>query len=369
MPNPISIVIFEDEASKGLTFKPLTYTRSAAELRSGAFSLIERVHFALDPEELIIETSEELAGVIAERYPYIKVNTAPTGKNIRRINARSSATLSEIADEKNTAVFTSIWDMVHKNPQKIEGDIKWLAKNGSQFSPFSSKKYPGVYAISPEKIFVGENAVITPSVVLDASQGSILIGSNVTIQPHSTIIGPAIIGHDSLVKVGAKIFGGTTIGPVSKVGGEIENSIIQGYSNKQHDGYLGHSFIGEWCNLGAGTNTSDLRNDYGNITVKIENTNIETGSMFVGLMMGDHSKSAIGTQFNTGTAVGVHCNIFGAGFPPKWIPNFSWGSAEKLIRHALDKALNVAEIVKGRRKESLTESERSLFEKLFAERG
>jgi UDP-N-acetylglucosamine diphosphorylase / glucose-1-phosphate thymidylyltransferase / UDP-N-acetylgalactosamine diphosphorylase / glucosamine-1-phosphate N-acetyltransferase / galactosamine-1-phosphate N-acetyltransferase len=369
MPNPISVVIFEDEVSQGLTFKPLSYTRSAAELRSGAFSLIERVHVALDPQELIVETAPHLEGVIKERYPYVQVNSKPTGNAARRINARSSASLQEITDEKHDSTFTSVWDLVHKNARMIEGDVAWLAKNGRQFSAFDAKKYSGVFAINAEKIFMDEHVAISPSVVLDASQGSILIGSNVTIQPHSTIIGPAIICHDVLVKVGAKIFGGTTIGPVSKVGGEIENSIIQGYSNKQHDGYLGHSFIGEWCNLGAGTNTSDLRNDYGNVGVKIENKNIDTGSMFVGLMMGDHSKSAIGTQFNTGTAVGVHCNVFGAGFPPKWIQNFSWGSADKMIRHALDKALNVAEIVKGRRKESLTQSERLLYEKLFSERG
>jgi len=368
MPNPTSVVIFEDELSQGLTFKPLTYTHSVAELRSGAFSLIERIHFALDPQELIVETVPHLEAVVKERYPYIKVNTQPTGNSVRRINARSSATLSEIADGTTDATFTSLWDIVHKNSQMIEGDIAWLSKHGAQFSPYNQKKFSGVFTLNADNIFTGEGASIAPSVMLDASQGSILIGSNVNIQPHSTIIGPVIIGHTSLVKVGAKIFGGTTIGPVSKVGGEIENSIIQGYSNKQHDGYLGHSFIGEWCNLGAGTNTSDLRNDYGNVGVKIENKNIDTGSMFVGLMMGDHSKSAIGTQFNTGTAVGVHCNVFGAGFPPKWIQNFSWGSADKMIRHALEKALNVAEIVKGRRKESLTQSERLLYEKLFAER-
>lgn len=367
MANPVSIVIFEDEAASGLTFKPLSYTRSAAELRSGAFSLIERVRLALDPEELILETASELEGVVKERYPSLKVNAKPSGKNIRRINARSSATLSSIGEDSDEA-FASLWDIVHRNSQMIEGDIAWLARNDPQFSAFSSTNHSGVFAICEERITVGANAAIAPSVVLDASQGSILIGSNVTIQPHSTIIGPVIICHDSLIKAGAKIFGGTTIGPVSKVGGEVENAIIQGYSNKQHDGYLGHSFIGEWCNLGAGTNTSDLRNDYGNVGVKIENTNIDTGSMFVGLMMGDHSKSAIGTQFNTGTTVGVHCNVFGAGFPPKWIPNFSWGSADKMIRHALDKALNVAEIVKERRNQQLTQSERLLYEKLFAER-
>jgi UDP-N-acetylglucosamine diphosphorylase / glucose-1-phosphate thymidylyltransferase / UDP-N-acetylgalactosamine diphosphorylase / glucosamine-1-phosphate N-acetyltransferase / galactosamine-1-phosphate N-acetyltransferase len=368
MPNPTSIVIFEDDVSQSLTFKPLTYTRSAAELRSGAFSLIERIHYALDPAELIVETAPHLEGVIRERYSYVKINTKPMQSSVRRINARSSATLSEIHNENHSALFTSVWDMVHKNPATIEGDIAWLGKNGPQFFAYDPRKFSGVYTLYAENIFTGEGASIAPTVMLDATNGSILIGSNAVIQPHSTIIGPCIIGHDALIKVGSKIFGGTTIGPVSKVGGEVENAIIQGYSNKQHDGYLGHSFIGEWCNLGAGTNTSDLRNDYGNVSVKIENTNIDTGSMFVGLMMGDHSKSAIGTQFNTGTAIGVHCNVFGAGFPPKWIQNFSWGSADKMIRHALDKALAVGETVKQRRKQSLTETERILFEKLFAER-
>jgi UDP-N-acetylglucosamine diphosphorylase/glucosamine-1-phosphate N-acetyltransferase len=153
------------------------------------------------------------------------------------------------------------------------------------------------------------------------------------------------------------------------MGGEVENSIVQGYSNKQHDGYLGHSFLGEWCNLGAGTNTSDLKNDYSPVRVTIEGEEFLTNSMFVGLLMGDHSKSAIGTQFNTGTAVGISSNIFGVssdtGFPPKWIPSFSWGGAKEMTNYRFEKALAVARTVMGRRNIEMTEEEAELFQWIY----
>ena len=182
---------------------------------------------------------------------------------------------------------------------------------------------------------------------------------------HAAIIGPAFIGKHSLVKIGTKMYGGTSIGPVSKVGGETESSIIQGFSNKQHDGYLGHSYLGLWVNLGAGTNTSDLKNDYAPVRVTIEGEEFNTNSLFVGLLMGDHSKSAIGTQFNTGTAVGVSCNIFGEGFPPKWIPNFSWVGAKGIESYHYEKAIEVAKIVMRRRDQELPAEAEAMLRSLF----
>ena len=178
--------------------------------------------------------------------------------------------------------------------------------------------------------------------------------------------GPCYVGPHSQV-FGAKIRAGTTLGPQCRVGGEVEASIIQGWSNKYHEGFLGHSYVGEWVNLGAGTHNSDLRNDYGTISVTIEGEDLETGSMFVGLGMGDHSKSAIGTQFNTGTIVGVSCNIFSAGFPPRWIKSFQWGGAKSMLPYRYDKAIAVATRVVERRKKQMTPAEAGVLKALSGE--
>ena len=397
------IILFEDELSRTSVFKPLSYAHAIAELRVGVYTMIE----SLTRENIIIHTRKELAPVIKERYPNLKVNEVAEGTETILINARAKNPLEiidhlishkkdhvhigsgeyvvaarttkglppkmiekigqgEVIDIKPTedssfTLYSSLWNMIHENPEAIENDAKQFSKN---FTAIDPKQYPGVFIINEKAVSLGKGVSISPSVVLDASKGSIILDDGVTIQPHTSLIGPIYIGKNSLVKSGSKIFGGNTIGPVCKVGGEIENSIILGYSNKQHDGYLGHSYLGEWCNLGAGTNTSDLRNDYGNVSVKIENQNIDTGSMFVGLLMGDHSKSAIGTQFNTGTVVGVHANVFGAGFPPKWLPNYSWGGSQIMKKQSADKALEVARIVMKRRGIDLSDAETEYYRSL-----
>ncbi len=394
------IILFEDELSRTSVFKPLSYSHAIAELSAGIYTKIE----SLAGENIIIHTRKELAPVIKARYPKLKVNEVAEGIETILINARaknphemidylishkkdhvhigsgehvvvartskglppkmiekiSSGDVIDITptEESSFTLYSSLWNMIHENPQAIENDAKQFSKN---FAAIDVKLYQGVFILNEQAVAVGKDVSISPSVVLDASKGSIILDDGVTIQPHSSVIGPVYIGKGTLIKSGSKIFGGTTIGPMCKVGGEIENSIILGYSNKQHDGYLGHSYLGEWCNLGAGTNTSDLRNDYGNVSVKIENQNIDTGSMFVGLLMGDHSKSAIGTQFNTGTVVGVHANVFGAGFPPKWLPNYSWGGAQIIKKQSVDKALEVARIVMKRRGIDLSDAEAEYY--------
>ncbi len=394
------IILFEDELSRTSVFKPLSYSHAIAEFRAGIYTMIE----SLIGENIIIHTRKELVPVIKERYPKLKVNEATESIETILINARAKNLLEIIdylvshkkdhihigsdehvvaarttkglppkmiekisngdvidikpTEESSFTLYSSLWNMIHENPQVIENDAKQFSKN---FTSIDAKLCQGVFIVNEQAVAVGKNVNISPSVVLDASKGSIILDDGVTIQPHSSIIGPVYIGKGTLIKSGSKIFGGATIGPMCKVGGEIENSIILGYSNKQHDGYLGHSYLGEWCNLGAGTNTSDLRNDYGNVSVKIENQNIDTGSMFVGLLMGDHSKSAIGTQFNTGTVVGVHANVFGAGFPPKWLPNYSWGGSQIMKKQSVDKALEVARIVMKRRGKDLSEAEATMY--------
>ena len=177
-------------------------------------------------------------------------------------------------------------------------------------------------------LFIGNETVIKPGVVIDASNGPVYIGKDVEVNANSVIEGPVCIGDNSLVKSFAAIKENVSTGKVCKLGGEIEDSVIMPYSNKQHSGFLGHAYLGSWVNLGADTNCSDLKNNYSSIKVNLNGKHIDTGHRFLGLIMGDHSKTGINTMFNTGTITGFSCNIFGSGFPDKFIPSFTWGGAE-----------------------------------------
>ncbi|HLA62814.1 MAG TPA: hypothetical protein VK610_00185, partial [Rhodothermales bacterium] len=186
------------------------------------------------------------------------------------------------------------------------------------------------------------------------------------VEEHAIVRGPCWIGPGSTVKAGARV-DGSSIGPRSKVAGEVHASTVLGMSNKAHDGYMGNSYVGRWCNLGAGTDTSNLRNDYGEVTLwdAVAGDFMPTGRQFVGLVMADHAKCAIGTRFNTGTVVGVACNLYGAAFPPRRVPSFSWGGDDGLTTYRLDKALHVAEAAMARRQTPLTEADRALLTSLF----
>jgi len=262
----------------------------------------------------------------------------------------------------NATLVSYQWDLVGANGDEIVNDFELLVgKKGKNLG----KVYPGSHLLNPSQIYIGKGSKIKPCVVLDAESGPIYIGENVTVFPNSVVEGPAYIGDESKLKINAKIYENTSIGPVCKVGGEVEGSIIHGYSNKQHDGFLGHAYIGEWCNLGAGTSNSDLKNNYGNVKVYVDGKMVDSGSMFVGLTMGDHSKAGVNTMFNTGTVVGVCSNVFGAGFPPKMIPSFAWGGPQGLTTYKLEKGLEVAERVMARRKVRLGAREEKLFRNIF----
>ena len=211
------------------------------------------------------------------------------------------------------------WDFVNENAAQIEADFN-LAIHGVYSV---QKEIEGVHRLAAENTWIAESARIDPGVVIDAQNGPVYIDENAHIMPQATIIGPAYVGPRTQVQIGAKIYGGTSLGEECKVGGEIKQTILHSYANKQHEGYLGNAYLGQWVNLGAGTNNSNLKNNYGPVRVYVNGQEIDSGSTFVGLTMGDHSKCAIGTMFNTGTVVGIMCNIFGAGFPHKWIPSFS----------------------------------------------
>lgn len=250
-----------------------------------------------------------------------------------------------------------IWEAISYNETVLLDDAHYYRHWSSPKENYSK----GVHYLESSQIFINESVKIHPNVVIDATDGAVILDENVKIMAGSTILGPCYIGKSSTIKVGAKIYGNTSIGEVCKVGGEVEGSIIQSYSNKQHDGFLGHSFISEWVNLGADTNTSDLKNTYSEITVLQRDNEVKTGTMFLGLICGDHTKSAINTQFNTGTIAGVCGILVRPGFLPNHIKSFSWGGLQTSPTYKYSKAIEVCEIVMQRRGKQLTDSERQLL--------
>ncbi len=269
--------------------------------------------------------------------------------------------VKKISFTEKVNLFRHNWEIFKWNEQAIADDFELLTKNRKSAKINDTNKL-----IHPEKIFIEDGADVNYA-VLNASKGYIYIGKNSTIMEGVTIRGPFALGEYSEIKMQAKIYGATTIGPHCKVGGEINNSVIFGYSNKAHDGFLGNSVIGEWCNLGADTNNSNLKNDYSE--VKLWNYVLQsfekTGLQFCGLMMGDHSKCGINTMFNTGTVVGVFANIFGAGFPRQVVPSFSWGGATGFTEYKIDKAMEVAKLVMERRNISLTEIDKEILMHIY----
>ena len=250
------------------------------------------------------------------------------------------------------------WDIFSLNGKQIGEDLACLDKNLS----CADWKGEGVVQYGEYPVFAEEGAKVLHAII-DTTQGPVYIGRNARIMPGSLIQGPLALCEGSLIKMGSKIYGGNTFGPYCKVAGEVENTVMIGYSNKAHDGFLGDAVLGEWCNLGAGTNSSNLKNDYSPVRVwsYAEERFVKTGLQFCGLLMGDHSKSAIGTQFNTGTVVGVGCNVFAAGFPKNFIPSFTWGKETYRVERAID----TAKIVYARRNRTFTEADAQVLREVF----
>jgi UDP-N-acetylglucosamine diphosphorylase/glucosamine-1-phosphate N-acetyltransferase len=254
----------------------------------------------------------------------------------------------------------SITDIFSKNDLAIQEDFEILTKE-RESATISSKNI-----VIGESIFVEEGAKVEAS-VLNSNSGPIYIGKDAEIMEGSLVRGPFAMNEGSVLKMGAKIYGATTIGRHSKVGGEVNNCVIQDFSNKGHDGFLGNSIIGEWCNLGADTNTSNLKNNYEEVKLwSYETGRMEsTGLQFCGLIMGDHTKCGINTMFNTGTVIGISANIFGSGFPSKFIPSFSWGTVNGFDEFKLDKMFDVAEKVMERRGVELTNDDKTILTAIF----
>jgi UDP-N-acetylglucosamine diphosphorylase/glucosamine-1-phosphate N-acetyltransferase len=255
------------------------------------------------------------------------------------------------------------WDIFSHNDAAIREDFQLLTEDRkSQPIPKS------VNAIAKENIFIEEGAKLE-FVTLNASYGPIYIGKNSEIMEGSVIRGPFALCDNASVKMGSKIYGATTVGPHSRIGGEVKNAVLFSYSNKGHDGFLGDSVLGEWCNIGADTNTSNLKNNYDEVKLWSYETEgfAKTGLQFCGLMMGDHSKCGINTMFNTGTVVGVSANIFGSGFPRNFVPSFSWGGASGFTTYITKKAFETARLVMSRRNIDFDEKEAAILEHVFEE--
>ena len=387
-----NIILFDSEVRDQLL--PLTFTRPVGELRIGILTIREKWEHWLKGTASYI-TQEHLAEkfpvhVTAENYVIngAILPNAAICKLITTLDLNEALLLKGnfIAAKLNREQFNhlmqdeeietlvgyeitetpvhqieNLWDIFQKNDIAIKSDFKLLTK-GRTSQPISSTNR----VIGAENIFLEEGAIVECA-NLNATEGPIYIGKKAEVMEGTSIRGSLALCHNATVKMGTVVYGATTIGPHSKIGGEIKNSVIIGYSSKSHAGYLGNSVIGEWCNLGADTNNSNLKNNYS--SVKVWSYDAErfsnSGQQFCGLFMGDHSKAAINTMFNTGTVVGVCANIFGAGFPPKHVPSFSWGAAENNSTYQFEKAVEVGEKVFQRRKKTFNAQEQAILKAVF----
>jgi len=262
---------------------------------------------------------------------------------------------------------TYIWDLIHSNAKEISNDFyAYMDIHGiGPNDRVRGNVHESAVLIEKENIYLHETARIMPGAVIDASTGPVFINADALIYPNAVIEGPVCIGRGTKVKPAASIYSGVTVGKVCKVGGEIEGSIISPYTNKQHSGFMGHAYIGSWVNIGADTNNSDLKNNYGTVKIMVNGDQVDSGQQFLGLIMGDHSKTAINTMFNTGTVVGFSSNIFGPGFPMKYIPSFAWGGNDMMTTYDIEKSLETAKRVVQRRNRTISETEEQLFRKVF----
>ncbi len=368
---------------------PFTFTRPVADIRIGILTIREKWE-----KYLGYTTTTVTEDYLSEKFPMVEMETniminAAYLPNLELVELVKGLKENQaiFKDEDVIAFFTKeaqenidlstyeaieydnedilkiehTWDSFTKKGEAIRDDFQLLTKNRtSQPIPNSNN------CISSENIFIEEGAKLEFT-TLNASSGPIYIGKNSEIMEGSIIRGPFALCEDATIKIGAKIYGPTTVGPFSKAGGEVTNSVIFGYSNKGHDGYLGNCVLGEWCNIGADSNNSNLKNNYAEVRLWDYQTEgfARTGLQFCGLMMGDHSKCGINTMFNTGTVVGVSANIFGSGFPRNFVPSFSWGGSSGFTTYLTKKAFEVARVVMSRRQVEFTEEDAAILEHVF----
>ena len=384
----MNYILFDGPARNQLL--PFTYTRPVADIRVGILTIREKWE-----KHLLATTTTITEDYLSEKWPMVEMEDnvminasfCPTEDLVDKIKSLKKnqaifkdeevvaffteedqedidlSTFKAIEFEGDLIIIEHTWDIFSKNADAIAQDFELLTKDReTQPIPKSNN------VIASENIFLEEGAKLE-FVTLNASSGPIYIGKDAEIMEGSMVRGPLALCDNATLKLGTKIYGATTVGPHSKVGGEVNNSVLFGYSNKGHDGFLGNSVIGEWCNLGADSNNSNLKNNYAEVRLWDYETEgfAKTGLQFCGLMMGDHSKCGINTMFNTGTVVGVNANIFGSGFPRNFVPSYSWGGSAGFTTYLTKKAFEVCKVVMSRRTLEFTEIDQSILEHVFEE--
>jgi UDP-N-acetylglucosamine diphosphorylase/glucosamine-1-phosphate N-acetyltransferase len=387
----MNYILFDDQAS--ISLLPFTFTRPVSAIRAGILTIAEKwqmhlgatvSYFTSDyltgkyqkkigEDNLLINGSlipdEDLLAAISKLksgQELIKdkklLAARVTADGVNKYNFPLAAlNTGSVIYDKPVVSIENPWEIFIRNDQLIRIDYKRLTRD-KKSAPISKTNT----LLGEENIFLEPGAKVECSII-NASAGPVYIGKNAEVMEGCMIRGPFALCDNAVLKMGAKVYGATTIGPYSKAGGEISNSVILGCSNKAHDGFLGNSVIGEWCNLGADTNNSNLKNNYGDVKIwsyGLKNY-IDTGLQFCGLFMGDHSKSGINTMFNTGTVVGVSANIFGGGFPGKYIPSFCWGGVNEMYDFRIEKAIELATEVFKRRGFIFDENETAILHHLY----
>jgi UDP-N-acetylglucosamine diphosphorylase/glucosamine-1-phosphate N-acetyltransferase len=391
---PQNIILWDHTSHKALL--PFTFTRPVGLIRCGILTIAEKyqklfsaevsfltqkylqekfkcivseeqnlvINATILPDENFISACRNLAlgEALVQNEVFLAGNfSADDVKHICDNEKMPQAKTTEYTQSISTV--SHIWDIFSKNDQEIKKDFALITK-GRKSQPIPE----GNFVKNPENIFLEEGAKVE-NASLNATDGPIYLAKDAEIMEGSLVRGPFSLGEHSTLKLGAKIYGATTIGPHCKVGGEVNNSVFFGYANKAHDGFVGNAVIGEWCNLGADSNNSNLKNNYEEVKVWSYEKNgfARTGLQFCGLFMGDHSKCGINTMFNTGTVVGVSANIFGGGFPRNFIPSFSWGGSSGFTTYQMNKALDTAQKVFERRKINLEEEDIKILNHIFEE--
>lgn len=382
----MNFILFDE--NERLNFLPFTDTKPIAELRVGILTIKEKWEKYLQKScsfKTVDYLQEKFSHRVDSANVFVNACLLPNKKLTQSIlNLNSGEALyagetllayscekdKESPENSNYQVVNyafefskleTLPDIFLLNKQEIEADFELLT-HGRISEPIPK----GVQTINESQIFIEQGAQVLFA-TLNASEGPIYIGKNSTIMEGSQIRGPFCLGENSVIKMGAKIYGSTTIGPFCKIGGELSNTVFMGYSNKGHDGYLGNSVVGEWCNLGAGSSNSNLKNNYS--TVKLwcyaANDFVDTKLQFCGVFMGDYSKFGINTSINTGSVIGTCVSYSGAGVPPKFLPSFTWATSENKVTYDFEKAMKTSEIVMARRGVSLTETDRKILKKVF----
>ena len=375
----MNYILFDDSREDLL---PLTFTRPVSQIRVGILTITEKWEKYLNTKCSFFTEDylqhKFLLNTAKDNY-WINGSICPNAELVKAINSleenqclKQNDTVIAYRSELNIPNFTlefegnfvqikQLWHIFEYNDICIKSDFELLTEGRKSQEISKTNAYS-----NPENIFIEDGAKVEHA-ILNASSGPIYVGKNAEIMEGSIVRGPLAMCENSVLKLGAKIYGATTLGPYCKVGGEVNNSVLMGYSNKGHDGFLGNSVLGEWCNLGADTNNSNLKNNYAD--VKLWNYSSQrftnSGLQFCGLIMADHSKCGINTMFNTGTVVGVSANIFGAGFPRNFVSSFSWGGSSGYMTYKLDKVFEVAEKVMQRRSVEFDQIEKDILSTVF----